>query len=211
MSQHSKAQEQSAVSAYLPTWNGFRSVGESRILRSSYVWLVIVPIAARVLEAVRSPLNFTVLGAPITVNVDLPFSWKAFFFASVAFTVASLVYVLRCPTFVREHKDFADFTSKGKKQLYIGLAAKVVDSRIKDEWVRQDFIDSYNSWVKDRDGRDIDTEQSRRETFWMVYERLDDDHFGWRVLLGFLYLIGFLLIGRVAVQNVWYVVRVTLS
>jgi hypothetical protein len=72
------------IHQYAPTWDRLRAFGQSRVLRSSYIWFLVVPVAARVLAAIQSPLSVLIFNAPLTLYVNLPFSWKAFFFASVA-------------------------------------------------------------------------------------------------------------------------------
>lgn len=89
-----------------PTWSSLRWLGDSRLLRTSFAWLVVVPMLARGVNALPAAL--------VQQFTPLPFSWKAFYFAAVFTAIGNLIYLLRCPRIVRSYESFADFESEGK-------------------------------------------------------------------------------------------------
>lgn len=96
-------------------WSHLSGWRNNRLIRTSYVWIVVVPLAAKALLPVAGEREFTILGASITVDLSLPFSWQVFFFMSLAFAAAQAIYAARCPHILRDYVDFASFreTQKG--------------------------------------------------------------------------------------------------
>lgn len=103
----------------IPTWTSLNSLGRNRVLKSSYVWIVVVPIGAKLFSAIRETLTFTILDAEIAVNPSLPFSWEMFYFSAVFIGAGSLIYFRYCPDIVSKYDRLSDFTAEGKgsKQL----------------------------------------------------------------------------------------------
>ena len=98
-------------------WSSLRVLGTSRTVRSSYLWLMLVPIVAKCLSAVNEIATFTILSATISVPLSLPFSWKAFFFAALAFAVADLIWHIKCPGIIKKYSNYSDFVSQGRTVL----------------------------------------------------------------------------------------------
>ncbi len=98
-------------------WSSLRALGTSRTVKSSYLWLMLVPVIAKCLSAVNEVTTFTILGANISVPLSLPFSWKAFFFAALSFAMADLVWHIKCPDIIKKYSNYADFVSQGRTVL----------------------------------------------------------------------------------------------
>lgn len=108
-------------------WPTLRVVGQSRVLRSSYVWLILVPIAARFVNQLNSPLSIDLWGQAHSLHLGLPFSWYCFYAAALAFSVASLSYMVFCPEMVKSFGSFRDFYQEGNgarrlSAYYFGLS-----------------------------------------------------------------------------------------
>lgn len=83
-------------------WSELNRLGNSRLLRSSWIWLAVAPIAAKTLSGVdRIPVRF--IGPDFYLSAELPFSWHIFFYSSLAFGLASLIYTVFCPSIVRRY------------------------------------------------------------------------------------------------------------
>lgn len=96
-----------------PGWLALGKLGESKLVRSSTVWLAIVPTTAKLFERIEDHFPITVLGHTFDIHPALPFSWQIFFFAAVFFTVGNLLYSWKCPAFLRAFKTPADFVKAG--------------------------------------------------------------------------------------------------
>jgi hypothetical protein len=98
-------------------WSSLRALGTSRVVKSSYVWLMLVPVGGKCLSAVNDVTTFTILGTEISVHLSLPFSWKAFFFAALAFALADLIWQIKCPDIIKKYANYTDFLSQGRTAL----------------------------------------------------------------------------------------------
>lgn len=89
-------------------------LGESRVIRSSYIWLFLVPFLARLLEPAASPITVSFFDADIRIALALPFSLTSFYAAAVLFSVASVCFQSFCPDPIKMYKSFSDFERTGK-------------------------------------------------------------------------------------------------
>lgn len=97
-----------------PRWSRLTEMGNSRILRTSFIWFLAVPPLANLFSRIGPELQISVLGTDWTLRFDLPFSWKVFYFAAAAFTVATTLFYFRCPEIIRRYDSFAQFDAEGK-------------------------------------------------------------------------------------------------
>lgn len=94
-------------------WINLRRLGESRMVQTSYIWMVLVPIFARTLEHVKSPVKVNLFGAEHLINLTLPFSWYLFYFSALAFACGSLLYRIYCPAMISEFSNFREYMDSG--------------------------------------------------------------------------------------------------
>lgn len=90
-------------------WSKLRTLGNNRIIKSSYFWMIMVPIAAKALDPMPDKLVFSWFDPDFQISLTLPFSWGLFFFASIAFAAATLIYSWKCPAIVKLYRSFNDF------------------------------------------------------------------------------------------------------
>lgn len=101
------------------TWSDLRRFGTNPVLKSSYFWLAVVPIAAKLLLQLKQPFVFALLGKEHTLYLHLPFSWSLFYFSAVAFAIASALFGLFCPRIIKQYSSFGEFygESSGAREL----------------------------------------------------------------------------------------------
>jgi len=99
-------------------WSSIQRFGENRLLRSSFVWIAIVPVAAMAFSEVDR-IMLPMLGNGFSLNLRLPFSWILFYLAACSFSVAGGIYSILCPPIVREYRNFADFAAEGRNAGYL--------------------------------------------------------------------------------------------
>ncbi|KPK74071.1 MAG: hypothetical protein AMJ79_14750 [Phycisphaerae bacterium SM23_30] len=97
-----------------PRWSDLRGWGHSRLLQTSYIWIIIVPLAAKILLPIAGDHVFTVFGSRINIHFGLPFSWKLFYFMAISFTIALAFYTLRCPEMLRTYHTFREYRAEHK-------------------------------------------------------------------------------------------------
>jgi hypothetical protein len=95
--------------AAVPNWPAFERLGESRTVRSTYVWVFLVPIVARAFASVPETIQVPWMSAEIHVSLRLPFSWEMGYYAALSFACGSFVYQLFSPAFSRRYKSYPDF------------------------------------------------------------------------------------------------------
>jgi hypothetical protein len=98
----------------IPDWNSFKALGRSKIIRTSYWWLFLVPLLAKLLEATGDELTLNIFDAELTITLNLPFSWVLFYFSAVSFSIASLIYITRCPRSADKYDDYEEWKKSGK-------------------------------------------------------------------------------------------------
>ena len=183
-------------------WSTLYELGNSRLLRFSYVWLVVVPMAAKFLVNVEKILTFTVYGQTVEINARLPFSWKVFYFSSAFFAVAGLIYSFRCMGLAKYFRTFTEYESEGRGILPLLLAARVHGDKISENSVRR-FITLAQS------GEPVDRELTA-EAFWAIRGHQDTLRPKSLAVCAIFYFAGFSLLAWVIAQNFLFVVRVTL-
>ena len=100
-------------------WSSLRALGTNRVVKSAYIWLVLVPIAGKFLSAVNDVADFQIFGTQVSVHLSLPFSWKIFFFGALAFTLGNAIWQFCCPEIVRKYSSYSDFITQGRTVLDI--------------------------------------------------------------------------------------------
>jgi hypothetical protein len=92
-------------------WCWIRSLGNSRVVRTSPVWLILVPMLARALTPIAGhrELQIPWLATPIATNIGLPFSWELLYASAFAFFIGQVTYSLACPGLVKNYRSFGEF------------------------------------------------------------------------------------------------------
>lgn len=98
-----------------PKWSSLRSLGTSRLLRTSYLWFILVPILAKVVIKIESYGGFKIGDYKLDFNLSLPFSWELFFYAAVFASFANLIYLWKCPDIIKHFPTYSDFKERGKE------------------------------------------------------------------------------------------------
>lgn len=213
----------------IPNWSSLNRMGRSRLLKTSYVWLFAVPVLAQLLIKVGPDVAISAWGSQITLTLQLPFSWKMFFYSSVAFAIASLIYSVRCPAFVRDCDTFSDFTNQGKgsRQVLDAFASLTWERMGKRETIHH--ILELNEFINDflTDGEESHTRDRKfpacmtrlrteridavrlPDAFWYVWNQLDESRPTYRATCAIFFALGFVLITAVAIQNLIFVIRLT--
>lgn len=95
-------------------WSFIKKLGSNKLVQRSYFYLIIVPVLARVLSKVESPLNFVIFGEEIEIIFKLPFTLLYFYIAALFFTLGYLVFLLFVPNIIKENDSFSDFQAEKK-------------------------------------------------------------------------------------------------
>lgn len=176
-------------------WEVVNKLGKNRLLRTSYIWLILVPPLAKLLSTIRSPLDFSQYVPGLIINLSLPFSWQTFYFSAVIISTAGVIYFLRCPEIVKSFSTFAEFKAEGRDLNYLKKYAEKIGQEIpflKEPTIESSRIDYYMS-----------------KGFWQLFD-YEKQQNQWAVVISFcLYIIGIALIIWVLVDNFIFVIKQT--
>lgn len=178
-------------------WLDLEAWGNSKVLRSSYYWLFLVPIAAKGLSSLPSHISVPFWGRELALPTELPFSWQLLYFASVCFAGASFVFASHCPTLIKNFPSWNDFSKSGRTG---STLQTFVEAEIKrrPKQLMTPLLHAINR-SKAEDG----------DRFYEIREGLADDHTKARCLSTILFRIGFGLLFWILAQNFISVIRAT--
>jgi hypothetical protein len=190
-----------------------RDVGSSRVLQTSYVWLLFVPLAARALASVKENLALKIFGEVFHVTFELPFSWKIFYFAAICFSVAGITYTWRCPAIVKRYKAFPAFQEERRGTPYLRSLLRLLPESIQQDV--KTLLDEYDDRVDHRSGAMTVKTKERdpdklAQAYWMLHQAANHSDLASLVVCFLFYAAGFILLSVVFVQNFIFVVRATL-
>jgi hypothetical protein len=141
-------------------WSKLRALGHNSIIKSSYIWLIIVPLAAKIFSALPETHTFRIFEANIIIHFRLPFSWVVFYFMALFFAIGQLIYSLKCPEILKNYANFSDYKKSGAGVLlilkyleeYVIASTKNKLSSLKNEL--DDFLkripSSSDSYIKEK-------------------------------------------------------------
>jgi hypothetical protein len=98
----------------IPNWTSLSSLGKAKVFKSSYLWVVVVPIIAKLFKGIEDIVSINAFGVQWSLTIGLPFSWKIFYFASFSIGLGMIVYALRSPEMIRKFNNYSEFLNDGK-------------------------------------------------------------------------------------------------
>lgn len=162
------------------------------MIRSSAIWVFVVPIAAKIVSKSKSSLDLSKLVDGLVISLEMPFSLYYLYSAALCFAFANLICLAFCPGVVRRFKDFSVYLSGGGNpaRLRTYISEKSV-TNITDKQIEE---------LKDACGEEL-----LKEMFFLVRE---NEALSWafvRFLVSLVYFIGFFLIGLITYWNFIFV------
>ncbi|RRC97699.1 hypothetical protein EHS89_16085 [Amphritea balenae] len=209
-------------------WSSQRDIANSKIVKSSAFWLIIVPLTAKMLDELDGTISMTIFGGNFKLITSLPFSWQLLFFAAVFFTIAGIIYSVFCPDIIKKYSNFSEFESDGKTRMQINHAFKKVTWDYKNSKPKAEYIpflvtyfNSYSNISETTVINDETIEENAKKlfddiasnkgknsnAFYFVHE-VSDKHrqkLIWTSLA--FYILGFCHIAVIAIENIAFVVK----
>lgn len=190
----------------LTRWQILKSAVRLPFVSSMYVWIFLVPIAAKALKNIPDSGTFAIFGQTMQLTLSLPFSWVAFYFAAVFFAIANLLFKIRCPSIIQDNDSFSDFQASRKDIMHLDkylFEAGMNWEGLRQALQKEDEHFHENVQIEVFEGK---PEPLQRE-FWMVMGYANDRSPRTRYLVALSYIIAFLLILIVIVQNLTLVIK----
>ncbi|MBB1434574.1 hypothetical protein H5201_09660 [Pseudoalteromonas sp. SG43-6] len=109
---------------HAPDWKVLKKFADIKLVKFSYVWIIIVPILAKLLIKVGDVLPIKIGDVTFNINLSLPFSWQMFFFAALFFSLAQFIFNLICPEIVKDFENQREFEKDGKTVIQLSSYLK---------------------------------------------------------------------------------------
>jgi hypothetical protein len=184
-------------------WDQLRPIQNNKIVNSLYIWLVIVPVAAKLLSKIENELTITLGNQDIVLDMRLPFSWELFFFSALCFVVGNILYLMFCPAIIKDHTNYGNFKEVG------GTDAHLSDYRDQILKFRADLISQLKKSAGIEQGKLSEHEKNEetKNLFWGIYNYFNETRVLAKFLVAVFYLVGLILFLIVAITNVTWIIR----
>lgn len=111
-------------------WFKLRFIPNNKIIKSMYIWIVIVPICVKLANHMDSFLELNIFGTIIKLEISLPFNWFIFFFAACLFQLGNIIYLVFCPKIIKDNLTFANFINDKKIKEHLFQYAEEVKIKL---------------------------------------------------------------------------------
>lgn len=102
------------------TWGKLKSLGLSKTVHTSFIWLILVPLVLKLLSLMPADSHINVLGVKVAIgDLSLPFSWKVFYCSALFFAIASLLFAIFCPHQIKHPDILKYWRESGREPLQI--------------------------------------------------------------------------------------------
>lgn len=175
-------------------WDFLKSFQSSKLIQSMSIWLFLTPLAAKFLSKIEEHIEFTLSNQVYILDLTLPFSWSVFFFSALLFTAANILYYIFAPVIIKDNDDYGSFLESGKGREHL---EKYSSGNLNTELVY--FL--RNNSKGDRASVDP------KEWFWKVYNIKNKENYHIRFTIVLFYLLGFVMLLCVVLQNILWVIK----
>lgn len=185
-----------------PRWSKLQRVGNSKLVLTSYLWIILIPIFAKFIPlmevtTIKLCQYINQIGIECNSGADfyLPFTWQLFYYGSVLFAISGLIYKFKCPFINVKY----DNPIEAEKQGY-GLVQ--LTKYLKNHYHssnKEDELKKYNAIP-------IDSSEFKNK-YWFLYKLFSSNKFFSRLCCSLGYYLGFLLYLIVLGQNFYSVLK----
>ena len=181
------------------SWSSLRAIQRTKFIGSMYVWVLIVPVAAKVFQKVEELVALNVFGHVFRLQLSLPFSWQAFFWCAIFFGLANALTVAFAPRIVKEQNNAAEFISAKKGDLHLEQYAKEIGhGHSRYDW--EQYAQSDEVMRRRYEAHLVGS-------FWKLSEHANKTKPWVRYVCALCYSMGLLLLGYVLLVNTIWVIR----
>ena len=195
------------------TWDTIKGFGETKALKTSYVFLFVVPVVARALQSAPESIVIPFSGKEIELTLVLPFSWVLLFVSACLASLGNIIYATICPTLVKKYDSYPEFHATGRKGTYLLETVRSLSPKNSNVEVRE-HLESINQLYHNNSIR-LDATRSANglkgsagllpETFYFVHDSANLAKPFWRLIASAAYFGAFACLAWIAIQNAWYV------
>ena len=228
------------VSEFLYEWNRVRGHWQELgrffkvpAIRFFVSWFALVPVIANALSELPERVEIDLPSGAYSIVVALPFSWQVLWVSSMFYAVAFLVYVVRCPNFIKSNPDFSAFLKKGHSyrwlawELHYGWQGIDNRSKLAERLISKGYATAIEAvpegskssprveqrgtiWQFPYEGHtyevclsEDETEKKVGDIFWEIFGRWAGSRVISRHIVWFSLIASILLFAFVVLQNIW--------
>ena len=203
-------------------WKKLFFIGSSRIVRSTYIWMFVLPAIAKATIQLNELLNAVNDKDWLFKHLSLPFSWQVMFYASIFFGLGTFLYDLYCPSLVKNYKSYREFEEENTGVYKLNLEFEKYILAIKKKEFQREVLKDLVSKFFDRKSQiyinnkgdlsesSIDhylrkiniSVRKKADLYTYLYNALNFEKETVRFAITIIYTLGFLLLGVVLYQNI---------
>ena len=194
-------------------WSGLAVFGNNIIVKRMYIWLLVTPVAVKILHATNEWLVITSENSDFNAIV-LPFSWYRFFFAALFFTIANIVFSARSPKIIKNYRNYGEFEMTKFSPERIWEFTKDLSSKNKKAFLDKHYLEEPREilYIPSNDNLQLSWEGqnhivSPRELYNDIMTAADVDFVFWRYFVLVSYALGLALFAWVLLENVLFVLK----
>lgn len=209
-------------------WSHLRYFGNSKFVKGNYIWIILVPVVAKFLISANN--NITIFDTEF--ELKLPFNWIILYFSSLFFSIAHSIYLLRCPTIIKDNGDYGDYIKSGfgitKLNQYIDFFSKydlLINNNLKPNKLSQLLSDKLNDIAINTSSNDIDKKITmlvslpkindsynikndyEKLVFWEIFNASETINTISKYASVFSYGVGIALLSIIFIQNILFVLH----
>ena len=213
----------------IPSWPILANIGNNKLVVSSYIWIIIIPIAAKFLEHFPSVLLIKINDNDLSLGLILPFQWKILYFSALSFALATFIYHISCPNLIKNFSDMNHFKEKGltKVQLinflstwlrtestpYDASGTKMEKTKliqkIHDEYCENTITEALINSNLDKSVKTFKIkEEEEINAYWFIRTVMSNDRLWIRIIITILYCVGFSLLLYLLIENIYSVIKI---
>ncbi|HZV69319.1 MAG TPA: hypothetical protein VFG10_07240 [Saprospiraceae bacterium] len=94
-------------------WRNIDYLGNMKLSRSSYYWVILIPVIVSIVQNIDNEINVVIAQKQFEFNFTLPFKWYLLYMVGVLFGIGTLLYQLFCPYIIKTFKNYTEYISSG--------------------------------------------------------------------------------------------------
>ncbi len=186
------------------SWVELSVLGESKLVKSLMIWLIIVPILAKIFDQLPDKIIINIFNNNIGLFLLLPFNILCFYISALLFTLGGIIYKLKCPSIIQKRVHLSKNINNGN-----GLAEYLYELNIMEKKVKDKVLENFKN-VKEKEGcnnnllEDTNEEAGIMEKLSIINTYVDETkllYVNYRIAILIIYLTALLLIGVIFIQN----------
>lgn len=194
------------------TWDTIKGFGKAKTLKTSYIFLFLVPVLARASINIPDSVTIPFWDKTLEIPLALPFSWIVLFVSACLASLGNVIYTVRCPKLVKQFTDYPSFEESKRDGTHLRstidlLALNRKESmrdKIEDVQERYNMVPiQHEILAKTLQGK-ISCDPAE---FYFVRDAANLGRRRSRLIASIAYILAFICLGIIAVQNVCYVIQ----